>query len=205
MTKDAKGASWCMNDSRTCTEIGTGLTHGRSPAVPQKKFADHSRKGVWGYTYFVRCGDLIKIGHTAIPKLRFPALVRELGGRIEVLAVIPNELVTEGTAHARFAHLREERELFRIAPDLLEFIRDMKAASERTPRAEPPKIRPKKPKGGIHYQLDCQLRRADDATKRMQIALRMGMERAGATPDAIRRQDALMGRKPRIRVQAVTA
>lgn len=187
-----------MNDSRTdgsfCAET-----------VPAKKFADHSRKGVWGYTYFVRRGDLIKIGHTAIPRLRFPALVRELGGRIEVLAVIPNELVTEGTAHARFAHLREERELFRIAPDLLEFIRDMKAAAERIPRTEPPKIKPKKPRGGMLYQLDCRLRNEADATKRMQIGLRMGMERAGATPALIARQEALIGRKPRIRVPAVTA
>lgn len=57
----------------------------------------------------------------------------------------------------------------------------------------------------LHYTLDCQLRNEADATKRLQLGLRMGMEREGAEPAAKARQDAIMGRKPRIRVRARTA
>lgn len=166
-----------------------------------KKFADHSVKGRWGYTYFVRRGDLIKIGHTALPQIRIPRLIRELGGPIEVLAIIPNELVTEGTAHAKFAHLRVERELFQIATDLLEFISDMKAAADRIPRRAPPPPKLKKARSPL-YQLDCDLRGERDETRRMARGIRMAMEKDGAPAAYRARQDMILGVKPRIRVQA---
>jgi hypothetical protein len=57
----------------------------------------------------------------------------------------------------------------------------------------------------LYFDLDCQLRRSNDETRRMQLALRMGMEREGSTPAFKARQDAILVRKPRVRVQAVTA
>lgn len=54
----------------------------------------------------------------------------------------------------------------------------------------------------IHYQLDCALRRERDETRRMQLALRMGMEREGSTPAFKARQDAIL--RPRYRVAAKT-
>jgi len=57
------------NNERTCEPADTRLTQPRSADVPVKKFADHSMTA-WGYTYFVRRDDLIKIGHTGAPKQR---------------------------------------------------------------------------------------------------------------------------------------
>jgi hypothetical protein len=55
---------------------------------------------------------------------------------------------------------------------------------------------------GLFYRLDCALRRERDATRRMQFALRMGMEREGSTPAFKARQDAIL--RPRYRVAAKT-
>lgn len=56
---------------------------------------------------------------------------------------------------------------------------------------------------GLHYELDCALRRSSDETRRMQLGLRMGMEREGSTPAFKARQDAIL--RPRYRVAAKTA
>ena len=204
---DEAPASSCqlgVNDAGTAAICDTPTAQSCSAPVPRKKFADHSRKGVWGYTYFVRCRDRIKIGHTALPHLRFPALVRELGGRIEVLAVIQNELVTEGTAHARFGHLRVEGELFQIAPDLLEFISDMKAAADRIPKREPARPRPKNVNGPLYQQLDSAQRRERDPARKMALCIRMAMEVNGVPDKYKTQQDAILARKPRVRVRAVS-
>ncbi|SCB53462.1 hypothetical protein GA0061099_106512 [Bradyrhizobium yuanmingense] len=58
------------------------------------------------------------------------------------------------------------------------------------------------PSGGLHYRLDCALRREHNETRRMQLALRMGMEREGSTPAFKARQDAIL--RPRVRVAAKT-
>jgi hypothetical protein len=52
----------------------------------------------------------------------------------------------------------------------------------------------------LHHTIDCALRRERDETRRMQLALRMGMEREGSTPAFKARQDAIL--KPRVRVAA---
>jgi hypothetical protein len=52
------------------------------------------------------------------------------------------------------------------------------------------------------HNLDCALRRSNDETRRMQLGLRMGMEREGSTPAFKARQDAIL--KPRYRVAAKT-
>lgn len=54
----------------------------------------------------------------------------------------------------------------------------------------------------LHYTLDCALRRERDDTRRLQLALRMGMEREGSTPAYKTRQDAIL--RPRVRVAAKT-
>jgi hypothetical protein len=55
-------------------------------------------------------------------------------------------------------------------------------------------------RSGLVHDLDCALRRSSDETRRMQLGLRMGMEREGSTPAFKARQDAIL--KPRIRVAA---
>lgn len=54
----------------------------------------------------------------------------------------------------------------------------------------------------LHYELDCQLRCSSDATRRMQLALRMGMEREGSTPAYKARQDAILRGSNRVRAKA---
>jgi hypothetical protein len=55
---------------------------------------------------------------------------------------------------------------------------------------------------GLFYRLDCSLRNERDATKRMQLALRMGMEREGSTPAFKARQDGILRGSNRIRAKA---
>lgn len=114
---------------------GTGNQQYISAEAVPKKFADHSINDTWGYTYFVRVGDLIKIGHSGAPKQRITSLGRDR----EILAVVPNTIISEGDAHKKFAHLREVGEKFRIAPDLLDFIEEVKVLGAAVPRvSEPP-------------------------------------------------------------------
>lgn len=45
---------------------------------------------------------------------------------------------------------------------------------------------------GLFYRIDCALRNERDATRRMQLGLRMGMEREGSAPNYKARQDAIL-------------
>jgi hypothetical protein len=75
-----------------------------------------------GFVYFVRVGDLVKIGYTADPKRRFAALQPS-----EVLHLEPGTMQDEKRCHAAFHHIRVEGELFRPDPDLLRFIDDLRS------------------------------------------------------------------------------
>lgn len=122
-----------VNDSGTVSKNDTQLTQPRSPDVHVRRLSD-----AWGYTYFVRRGDAIKIGHSAIPKQRINTLQVAFPEPLEVLAVIPNTIITEYAAHQKFAHLRMSGEWFRAAPDLIEFISKAKAEAKLAAKAHPP-------------------------------------------------------------------
>jgi len=70
------------------------------------------------WVYFVRIGDLIKIGYSTNPKERFRALKVDA-----VLAAIPGTRADEQRYHETFAHLRVRGEYFHPGDDLLTFIR----------------------------------------------------------------------------------
>lgn len=89
-----------------------------------------------GFTYFVRDGDMIKIGSSMRPKERISALQGAVARLLEVLAVVPMEVADEFETHRRFAHLRVRGEWFRAEVDLLQFIENIKA--EPALSAEPP-------------------------------------------------------------------
>ena len=108
--------------------------------VQNSKFADHSCVG-WGYTYFVGRGDLIKIGHSAVPRDRMTALQCGFPEPLEILAIIPNAIIDEPTAHKRFAHLRMSGEWFRAAPELMEFIAEIRAEAARPSKPIYPPMR----------------------------------------------------------------
>lgn len=132
-------AGHLQNGVGTCEARDTGLTQPRSPDVPARKFADHSMVA-WGYTYFVRRGSAIKIGHSAIPKQRIMALQTGFPERLEALAIIPNGIISEPAAHQKFAHLRIGGEWFRAAPELLYFISQVKAEADKMPKRKMPNL-----------------------------------------------------------------
>lgn len=73
-----------------------------------------------GWVYFVRIGDLVKIGFSTQPDRRMKALRPS-----EVMHLEPGTMADERRCHLAFDHLRVEGELFRPEPDLLAFIADL--------------------------------------------------------------------------------
>lgn len=130
-----------MNKNRTQDDSDTNLTQPGSPDVPVQKFAKTIPLG-WGYTYFVRSGDAIKIGHTAVPKSRMGSLQSATPEALDILAMIPNSIVGEWEAHEKFKHLRLRGEWFRAAPELLEFIEVVKAEAAGLPKRGPHFVKP---------------------------------------------------------------
>lgn len=68
--------------------------------------------------YYVRRGDLIKIGTTVDPARRFSALLPD-----EILAYEPGGPKEETFRHRQFSHLKGRGDHFRQAPELLEHVR----------------------------------------------------------------------------------
>lgn len=83
-----------------------------------------------GFVYFIRLGDLVKIGYTSNARKRFYALQPS-----EVLHMEPGTMADEQRCHLAFRHLRVEGELFRPEPDLLTFIADLRRKAEPTSAA----------------------------------------------------------------------
>ena len=72
--------------------------------------------------YYIRRGDLIKIGTTKRPRMRFSDLLPD-----EVLAVEPGGRKEEDERHWQFRHLRQAGEYFRDEPELREHIQRIRA------------------------------------------------------------------------------
>ena len=71
--------------------------------------------------YYIRRGDLIKIGTTVDPVMRFGNLMPD-----KILAFEPGDADQETLRHRQFDHLRCYGEHFRRAPELLEHIRQIR-------------------------------------------------------------------------------
>jgi hypothetical protein len=76
----------------------------------------------WCYVYFIQQGALVKIGRAVDVDKRLRALQIGNARGFRVLATIPAHAVIEGAIHARFAHLREQGEWFRLDANLTAFI-----------------------------------------------------------------------------------
>lgn len=76
--------------------------------------------------YFIRMGNLIKIGHTANLARRVHGLSVTLN---QVLATEAGDREREAALHRQFAHLREFGEWFRAEPELLAHIENLQARS----------------------------------------------------------------------------
>jgi hypothetical protein len=89
--------------------------------------------------YYIRRGDLIKIGTTADPVMRFGDLMPD-----EILAFEPGDAEQETLRHRQFDHLRCHGEHFRSAPELLEHIRQIRHLHGDPDPSWPSAIAPRK-------------------------------------------------------------
>lgn len=91
-----------------------------------KTFERHLNPG--SVVYFIRMGDLIKIGYTSNLIQRVQGLSLTMG---HVLVAIPGASALESELHRRFAEYREHGEWFRAVPEILDYVE----AAKRTRRA----------------------------------------------------------------------
>jgi hypothetical protein len=117
-----------VNDARTCEPRDTRLTQRRSLS----DLGSHRPKRL-ASVYFIRSGDMIKIGYSRSPEDRMKALQTSHHTRLELIGVIPGSYQTESRLHRQFRHLKGSGEWFRATPDLLLYIRRATNQIERTP------------------------------------------------------------------------
>jgi hypothetical protein len=77
-----------------------------------------------GYTYFIRCGDRVKIGRSADPLRRMAALSMSNPEALQLLGVLPGS-DRESELHRRFAHQRLRGEWFSLDGELAAFIQTL--------------------------------------------------------------------------------
>ena len=105
-------------------KIGSHRFAGRPP-MRRRRQPDHHQATLTGTSdsivYYIRRGDLIKIGTTADPMMRFGELMPN-----KILAFEPGDVEQENLRHRQFDHLRCRGEHFRRAPELMEHIRQIR-------------------------------------------------------------------------------
>ncbi|MCC6824020.1 MAG: GIY-YIG nuclease family protein [Verrucomicrobia subdivision 3 bacterium] len=74
---------------------------------------------VQGFVYFIRGGDLVKIGWSTNPRLRLSQLQTASAERLRIIGVTPGTRGDERALHGTFASLRVRGEWFRACPGLL--------------------------------------------------------------------------------------
>jgi hypothetical protein len=116
------------NVEGTCDENGAKLTQRCSPTV-------HGMSK--GFTYFVREGDMIKIGSSIRPEDRISSLQTGTPRSLETLAIVSQDIADEFATHQLFAHLRVRGEWFRADQELLYFIEGVKADALAAVKPEP--------------------------------------------------------------------
>jgi hypothetical protein len=91
---------------------GEAMATTRDLAQPQRLWGEQN--GRESIVYYIRRGDLIKIGTTTNPKKRFESLVPD-----EILAWEPGGTIEEALRHRQFRRLKQGAgEYFRVEPDL---------------------------------------------------------------------------------------
>lgn len=91
------------------------------PVAPKLKALANEDPGRIGYIYFLRSGDMVKIGFAANVKSRLAAL-RTAAPNSELLLTIPGTQATERFLHAHFHAYRCYGEWFRLEYGLASFI-----------------------------------------------------------------------------------
>lgn len=106
-------------------QVSEMLDRGRKAAAPPRaRLAIKDRAGV---VYFMRFGQLIKIGFTTDLPQRVKSLRPD-----QLLALMPGTMRDEESLHARFGPWRDHGEYFRPGLDLLDFIDSLAVADGAT-------------------------------------------------------------------------
>jgi len=159
-----------------------------------------------GWVYFVRAGRAIKIGYSIGVPSRLSTLQTGHYQELELLVQVPGSLRDERRYHFLFRAFKIRREWFRSCDPILAEVEHLKRYGKPSKKPiDAFKPEPKPERSPLLYSLDCKSRRAPNKTERMKIELRMAMIRDGTAAAFAARQDALLGVKPRIRVQAITS
>lgn len=73
--------------------------------------------------YFLRYGDLIKIGFSSNLRQRIASVIQSIPGEVSFLGHMPGDREVEAHLHDRFGEHRFSGEWFRACPDILDAIR----------------------------------------------------------------------------------
>lgn len=84
-----------------------------------------ARRKARALVYFLQEGKRVKIGHSTNPKARAQDLTRHTV--LKLLATEPGGAERERELHKQFAHLRIKGEWFYLKPEILDYIRSIKA------------------------------------------------------------------------------
>lgn len=113
---------WCKN----CGGTLDNLTYNYCTACHSDYRAQRKNKRITESrttcVYFIRSGDLIKIGYTGDLEERKRTLQVNNPTIVEVLKTIPGGHQEEQELHKKFAHLNKTGEWFYAAQELLDFI-----------------------------------------------------------------------------------
>ncbi len=94
-----------------------------APSKVQQRLPRSER--TWCYIYFARSEAIVKIGRSVDPAQRIREIQTMHPGELTLLVSVAAHAALEHAIHHRFAHLRTraDGEWFRLAPDLVAFIR----------------------------------------------------------------------------------
>lgn len=168
-----------------------------------------------GWVYFIFGDDAIKIGYSTEPENRLKNLQTGCPRELHLVAKRRGSLRLEAYYKRKFRHLKKHGEWFRPDAALLRLVARWSITKPTSPAPSPILIRtaePRMPRPTLapdleaqYRALDCKSRRAANKTERMKFELRKAMLREDAPANFVVRQDAILGDKPRIRVQAITS
>jgi hypothetical protein len=161
-----------------------------------------------GMVYFIQAGDAVKIGYSTRVTKRLSSMQTGNHHGLVLIAEKPGTRAMERQYHQRFSRFRIKGEWFHAVVPVMKEASEISGVKYRSslhlcglPKIDPLEgLSPDSRK--LHHDLDCKLRNEGEETRRMQLAIRMSMERDGATAAYKARQDMILGIKPRIRVRA---
>lgn len=127
-------AEWLLDMSDDChfqhyVDTQDALRPPPKPEVVWQVDRDHFKSSSEPVVYFIRMGDLIKIGTSANFLSRVKSLRSQYSGQLTVIATTTGYFNVEQRYHEKFEHLRKYGEWFEAAPELLAEIDQLREVS----------------------------------------------------------------------------